>query len=112
MQLLRAAGLSMILAWAALAQYAPTRSVHGVVKFSDGEPVSGAVVSIENTKTLDIRTYITQKDGTYVFHGLSTDIDYQLKARRNNVSTSSETLSRFNSKQDADVDLTMPAPKG
>jgi len=43
------------------------------------QPVNGAVVQLKNTKTLQIRSFITKDDGTYHFYDLSPDIDYELK---------------------------------
>ena len=34
------------------------------------QPVAGAVVQLKNTKTLQIRSFITQDDGNYHFAGL------------------------------------------
>ena len=42
--------------------------------------MSGAVVQLKNMKTLQIRSFITQTDGTYRFFELSPDVDYELKA--------------------------------
>jgi hypothetical protein len=56
-----------------------TRSVQGVVRGPNDAPVRGAVVQLKDTKTLRIRSYITRNDGTYQFHGLSTEIDYELR---------------------------------
>jgi hypothetical protein len=56
------------------------RSVQGVVNNAQGEAVNGAVVQLKNTKTLQIRSFITRDNGAYYFHGLSTDVDYELRA--------------------------------
>ncbi len=64
-----------------------------------------AVVQLKNTKTLQIRSFITQKDGSYHFAGLGTDVEYQLKADHDGVSTSWKTLSIFNSKKTAVINL-------
>ena len=52
----------------------PNRSVQGVVTSSTDEAVSGAVVQIKNTKTLEIRSFVTKEKGAFYFHGLSPDI--------------------------------------
>jgi hypothetical protein len=57
-----------------------TRSVAGVVTDTDGRFIAGAVVHLENTKTLQVRSYITKDDGSYSFYGLSPNVEYQLKA--------------------------------
>ena len=56
------------------------RSVPGTVNNAPGQAVNGAVVQFKNTKTLQIRSFITRDNGAYYFHGLSTDVDYELRA--------------------------------
>jgi hypothetical protein len=81
------------------------RSVQGVVDDSDGKPVPGAVVHLKNSKTLQIRSFITKDDGTYAFHGLSTNVDYELKAEYQNSSSDVKTLSVFDSRNTAVINL-------
>ena len=82
-----------------------TRNVQGVVTSADDMPVSGAVVQLKNTKTLQIRSFITQQNGSYYFNGLSTDVDYELKAENQGASSSVKTLSSFDSRKDAVLNL-------
>ena len=85
-----------LLCAAALAMAARvTRSVEGVVSDQDGNPINGAVVQIENTRTLWIRSYISQKDGAYHFHGLDQNVDYELRAAYHGVSSRAKKLSMF-----------------
>ncbi|MEK7406868.1 MAG: carboxypeptidase-like regulatory domain-containing protein [Acidobacteriota bacterium] len=81
------------------------RSVQGVVTDPAGNPVEGAVVHLKNTKTLQIRSYITKGDGAYSFHGLSTNIDYELKAEHQGLSSDVRTLSVFDSRKSAVINL-------
>jgi len=82
-----------------------TRSVEGVVSNPDDSPVAGAVVQLENTKTQQIRSYITKEDGKYYFYELSTEVDYKLKADHNGVSSASKTLSSFDGRKQATINL-------
>lgn len=84
---------------------AGTRSVAGVVTAADDSVASGAIVQLKNTKTLQIRSFITQQDGRYYFHGLSPDIDYELKAESHGLSSSTKTLSSYDSRKDAILNL-------
>src|SRR5215469_1221837 len=63
-----------------------TRSVEGVVSQANDAPAVGAVVQLENTKTQQIRSFITKEDGKYHFYELSTEVDYKLKAEQNGMS--------------------------
>jgi len=82
-----------------------TRTLEGVVTDAAGQPAAKAVVQLKNTKTLQIRSFITQEDGSYHFAGLGTDVEYQVKAEREGVNSSWKTLSVFNSKKTAVLNL-------
>jgi Carboxypeptidase regulatory-like domain len=81
------------------------RTVHGLVTDPYGLILRGAVVRIENTATLWVRTYITQKDGSYHFHGLDPNVDYKLTATFKGATSSEKTVSRFDSHQVVRIDL-------
>ena len=87
------------------------RSVQGAVQDSDGNLVAGAVVQLKNTKTLQVRSFITQKEGTYSFLGLSKDVDYELKADFQGGSSPVRTLSVFDSRKKATINLKVEAKK-
>ena len=82
-----------------------TRTVEGMVTSAANQPVADAVVQLKNTKTLQIRSFITQADGNYHFAGLSMDVEYQLKAAHNGADSSWKTLSVFNSKKTPVINL-------
>lgn len=81
------------------------RSVAGNVTDAGGAPLAGAVVQLKNTKTLQVRSFIAREKGDYYFHGLSTDVDYELKADAGGKSSSTRTLSSFDSKTEATINL-------
>ena len=83
----------------------PNRSVQGVVTSATDQPVVGAVVQLKNTKTLTIRSFITKEHGSYYFHGLSPDIDYELRADYQGASSDTKTLSSFDSRKQATINL-------
>ena len=68
------------------------RSVQGTVTTPEDAPVNGAVVQIKNTKSLQIRSFITQENGAYYFHGLNPDVDYELKADYQGAASPTKTL--------------------
>jgi len=81
------------------------RSVQGVVRDSADAPVEGAVVQLKDTKTLRVKSFITRADGAYVFQGLSTNVDYEIKATHKGASSDTKTLSVFDSRKEAVVNL-------
>lgn len=82
-----------------------TRTVQGAVASATDTAVNGAIVQLKNTKTLEIRSFITQEDGRYHFNGLNPDIDYELKASYQGASSSIKKLSSFDSRKDATINL-------
>ena len=88
-----------------------TRSVQCTVTVADDSPVNGAVVQLKNTKTLQIRSFITKDDGTYHFYDLSPDIDYELKADYQGASSSTKTLSSFDSQKQSTLNLKLNPKK-
>jgi len=90
---------------------ATVRSVEGVVRDADSKLVPGAIVHLKNTKTLQMRSFIAKDDGSYAFHGLSTNVDYQLKAEYQNASSDLKTLSVFDSRRNAVINLALNKKK-
>ena len=53
------------------------------------------------SRSLQVRSFITQDDGTYHFSGLKGDIEYQLTAKAGDGSAGPKTLSIFDSRKEA-----------
>ena len=81
------------------------RSVEGTVTDAGGRAVTAAVVQLKDTKTLQVRSFITREDGKYHFAGLSANVDYELKADQGGASSGAKTLSLFNTSKTAVINL-------
>lgn len=81
------------------------RAVQGTVSDAKDEAVNGAVVYLKNSKTLQIRSFVTKDQGAYYFHSLSPDVDYELHAEYNGASSPNKTLSSFDSRKQAIINL-------
>jgi len=82
-----------------------TRSVQGIVKDSSGKPIANAAVLLKDTKSLQIRSFRTLADGSYHFAGLNPNVEYRLQADYEGVRSGWKTLSIFNTKKIANIDL-------
>ncbi len=82
-----------------------TRSIEGRVLSNSGAPVAGAVVLIKDSKTLQVRSYIAQEDGRYHFYGLSTDVNYSLRAEDKEMTSKTKNVSVFDSHRQVKLDL-------
>lgn len=111
--------LGLIVLLAALAAAAQTgvsgknrepqvKSVNGQVLDGAGKPLPNAVVYLKNTKTLAVKTFIAQKDGSYQFYGLSPNADYDLYAEFNGQRSDNKTISQFDSRSSLTVHLKVP----
>ena len=88
-----------------------TRVIEGTVEDVNGGPVPGAVVLLKDTKTLQIRSFIAQHDGKYHFYGLSTDINYQVRAQTDAYTSPSKLVSVFDSHKVIKVNLKLKNKK-
>ena len=87
------------------------RMVQGVVTDTQDNPLVGAVVQLKNSKTLQVRSFITQENGVYQFHGLDPNVDYLLKADSQGASSPWRTLSSFDSRKQPTMNLKIPSKK-
>lgn len=81
------------------------RTVVGIVTDENDMPVPGAIVQLKNLKTLDVRSFIAKEHGEYYFHGLATDVDYELKAEYEGKASGTKTLSSFDTHPEARINL-------
>lgn len=88
-----------------VAQSNTVRSVEGKVYSAQSGPLGSAIVYLQDTKTNNIKSFISTQDGSYRFGQLSSDIDYQLWAEFKGKKSDRKTLSSFNSKKTLVIDL-------
>lgn len=81
------------------------RIVQGTVTDEDGKFINDAVVQLKDLRTLQVRSFITQKDGGYHFSGLKIDNDYQLEARHSGMTSGWKTLSIFDTRKEPVINL-------
>jgi hypothetical protein len=87
------------------------RVVQGIVQNADALPQANAVVYLQDQKSLEVRTYITEADGHYRFGQLSSEVDYQLWAELKGHKSKSKSISSFDSKKQFNFDLKIEASK-
>jgi hypothetical protein len=87
------------------------RDVSGLVMLQDESPASGAVVKLKNLRNLQVRSFITQADGKYVFQNLSSSVDYELKAEYKGMASPARTLTIYDTRLDPVINLKLEPPK-
>jgi Carboxypeptidase regulatory-like domain len=81
------------------------RNVTGQVMTKSEAPLPDAVVYLKNTKTLTIKSFITEKDGGYRFHGLSQNIDYEIYADYQGQKSATKTISSFDNRNNITLNI-------
>jgi|GEM_PF-2069616 len=105
-QTLRFASALAVLCILALAQSGDSlRAVEGTVQDGSGSPVNGAIVQLKDTKTLQIRSFITRENGAFVFQGIKKSVEYELKAKFKDKESKPRVLTIFDDRQRATIDL-------
>ncbi len=90
---------------------AQLRVFHGTVIDKQENPVPSSVVYLKNVKTLAVKTYIADDTATYRFSGLDPNVDYEIHAEHDNLTSATRTISSFDSRRDIEVTLKLTKPK-
>jgi hypothetical protein len=82
-----------------------SRILIGLVTDKNDNPIPDAIVYLKDTKTLGIKSYVSQKDGTYRFNALSPNIDYEVYAQKDEKKSPVKKLSQFDSRPEPRINL-------
>lgn len=88
-----------------------TRSIEGKVLSQSGASVPGAHVLLKNGKSLQVRSFIAQQDGRYHFYGLSTEVNYEIRAQANGMTSKTKNISVFDSHKVIHLNLKLTKKK-
>ncbi len=81
------------------------RSLQGQVMGHNDAPLEKAIVYLKNTRSLAVKTYITDANGNYQFNSLTPNTDYEVYADYNGQKSDTKTLSGFDSRPKAFINL-------
>lgn len=87
------------------------RTVEGMVCSKEGAPIQGAVVYLQDTKSLSVKSYLSDLQGRFHFRQLSMNADFDLWAELNGKRSKTKSISQFNSKTDLSYKLKLPVSK-
>lgn len=95
----------------AVAQQSELRTVRGAVLDRAENQISSAVVYLKNVRTLAVKTYISDKSGEYRFSGLDPNVDYEVHAETDNMTSNTRTISSFDTRKDIVISLKVDKEK-
>jgi hypothetical protein len=81
------------------------RNITGQVLSKADAPLSEAIVYLKNTKTLAVKSFITEKDGGYRFSRLSPNIDYEIYAEFQGQKSGTKTVSSFDNRTNVTLNI-------
>ncbi len=107
--------LGIVFAFPATAQDkkndAQLRTIRGTVLDKDETPRPSGVVYLLNVKTQAVKTYIADDAGNYRFSGLDPNVDYEVHAEHEDMTSSTRTVSSFDSRRDVEMVLKLSHKK-
>ncbi|HEX4155799.1 MAG TPA: carboxypeptidase-like regulatory domain-containing protein [Acidobacteriaceae bacterium] len=86
------------------------RTVEGEVRSRDGAPIQGAVVYLKDTRSLIVKSFLSDAAGRFHFRNLSRNEDYDLWAELEGRRSKTKSISHFESR--ADLHYTLKLDKG
>jgi Carboxypeptidase regulatory-like domain len=87
------------------------RTVRGAVLDKAENPVASAVVYLKNVRTLAVKTYISDRSGDYRFSGLDPNVDYEVHAESESMTSNTRTVSSLDSRKDIVISLKLDKEK-
>jgi hypothetical protein len=87
------------------------RTVRGVVMDKSESPVPSGVVFLKNTRSNAVRSYISDDQGNYRFSGLDPNADYEIHAEKDGSTSSTRTISSFDTKKELVLNLKIEKKK-
>ncbi len=87
------------------------RTVRGTVVDKDETPVETAVVYLKNVHTQDIITHLSDSDGTFRFSGLDLNVDYEIHAEREGMTSPTRSISNFDNRKEFVLTLKLDRKK-
>ncbi len=90
---------------------AQLKVLHGSVIDKSENPIPASVVYLKNVKSQAVKTYIADESGNYRFSGLDPNVDYEIHAEHDDMTSSTRTVSSFDSRRDIEVTLKLSKKK-
>lgn len=87
------------------------RTIEGKVHDGKDQPLKGAIVYLKDSRTLAIKSFISDEAGVFHFGQLSQNTDYELYAEFQGKRSKARNISSFDSKNDFNFTLKIETDK-
>ena len=87
------------------------RTIQGMVKDQADNPVAGAIVQLKNVKSSKVVDFATKDDGKYAFRELYLDADYELLAKRGNLTTPTKKVTIYDTRKEVTINFKLEPPQ-
>lgn len=87
------------------------RTIEGRVQDRNDAPLRGAIVYLKDSRTLAVKSFISDDEGTFRFGQLSQNTDYEIYAEFQGKRSKSRNISSFDNKNDFNFTLKIDVGK-
>ena len=88
-----------------------SKMLTGTVTDKGDKPITGAVVYLKNSKTLSVKSFFTEQNGSYRFPQLALNTDYEVYAEKDGKKSSTKTISQFDDRYAPTINLQIDVNK-
>ena len=87
------------------------RTIEGTVTDAADNPAENAIVQLKDTKTSQVVDYATKENGKFVFRDLYMDVNYELFAKRGDITTPVKKVSIYDTRKDVVLNFRLEPDK-
>ena len=88
-----------------------SKMLTGTVTDKGDNPITGAVVYLKNSKTLSVKSFFTERNGSYRFPQLALNTDYEVYAEKDGKKSPTKTISQFDDRYTPTINLQIDVNK-
>ena len=88
-----------------------SKMLSGTVTDKGDKPIGGAIVYLKNMKTLAVKTFFAQPDGSYRFPQVALNTDYEVYAEKDGKKSDVKTISQFDDRYSPTINLRIDLSK-
>lgn len=88
-----------------------SKMLNGTVQDKSDQPIAGAVVYLKNMKTLAVKSFFAQQDGSYRFPQLALNTDYEIYAEKDGRKSDVKSISQFDDRFTPTINLRIDVTK-